>query len=305
MDYKDYYKILGVNKSATEKDIKAAFRKLAQKYHPDKNLGDNKAEDKFKELNEAYDVLGDPQKRAKYDRLGSSYAQWERAGRPGGGFDFSQWASPGGTRVDYGNLNDILNGSGFSDFFTSLFGGAAGSAGTRSRPSATARGEDLEQPIEISLEEAYRGTTRVLEKDGRKLTARIPAGAKTGTKVRLKGEGGAGQLPGDLYLMITVTAHPHWRRDGDDLHAEMPVDLYTALLGGEARVSTLSGEVVLSIPPETQGGQLFRLSGKGMPRLRQPETFGDLYAHVSLRLPTPLTAHEKQVLGELAKERKK
>ena len=154
VEYKDYYKILGVSKTASDKEIKSAFRKLAQKYHPDKNLGDKKAEDKFKELNEAYEVLGDPQKRAKYDQLGSRYAQWEHAGRPGGGFDFGQWA-PGGSRVDAtrGDLNDLFGAGGFSDFFTSLFGGGFAESASRTTGRRT-RGEDTEHPIEISLEEA-------------------------------------------------------------------------------------------------------------------------------------------------------
>ncbi len=303
MDYKDYYKTLGVPKNASDKDIKSAFRQLAQKYHPDKNPGDKQAEDKFKDLNEAHEVLSDPQKRAKYDQLGSSYAQWERMGKPGGGFDFGQWASsgsgPGGT---YTNLDDILGQGGFSDFFTSLFGEArAGTGGGRfGARRYTSRGEDIEQPVGITLEEAFAGAKRTLQKDGRRLEVSFPAGARTGTKVRIAGEGGGGQPVGDLLLVVTVQPHPVFKREGDDLHVEAPVDIYTALLGGEARIPTLTSSVLLNIPAETQGGKTFRLAGKGMPKLRQPAERGDLYAHVVLRLPTQLTERERQLIEELA-----
>jgi curved DNA-binding protein len=301
MDYKDYYKILGVSKSATEKEIKSAYRKLAQKYHPDRNPGNQKAEDKFKEINEAHEVLGDPQKRAKYDQLGSSYAQWERAGRPGGGFDFGQWTSgrSGGTRVEYRDLNDLFGGGGFSDFFTSLFGGGFGEPATRTT-TRRVRGEDMEQPVEVSLEEAYHGTERTLTKGERRLTVKIPPGARTGTKVRVAGEGSLGQISGDLFLVVNVRPHARFRREGDDLHVDMPIELYTALLGGEVRVPTLIGDVVLTIPPETQSGRTFRLAGKGMPKLRQPNEHGDLYAHAVIRIPTQLTDAERKLITQLA-----
>jgi len=301
MDYKDYYKILGVSKSATEKEIKSAYRKLAQKYHPDRNPGNQKAEDKFKEINEAHEVLGDPQKRAKYDQLGSSYAQWERAGRPGGGFDFGQWTSgrSGGTRVEYRDLNDLFGGGGFSDFFTSLFGGGFGEPATRTS-TRRVRGEDMEQPVEVSLEEAYHGTERTLIKGERRLTVKIPPGARTGTKVRVAGEGSLGQISGDLFLVVNVRPHARFRREGDDLHVDMPIELYTALLGGEVRVPTLIGDVVLTIPPETQSGRTFRLAGKGMPKLRQPNEHGDLYAHAVIRIPTQLTDAERKLITQLA-----
>ena len=303
MDYRDYYKILGVSKSADEKEIKSAFRKLAQKYHPDKNPGDKAAEDKFKEINEAYEVLGDTQKRARYDQLGSSYSQWERSGKPGGGFDWGQWSQyaggQGGTRVEYQDLNDILGRGGFSDFFNMMFGGARGFGG-----QGLARGEDVDQPIEITLTEAYAGATRTLTKGGRRLTGRIPRGARTGTKVRIKGEGGQGQPPGDLFLVVSVQPDERFTRDGDDLRVDVPVDLYTAVLGGDARVATLSGDVVLTIPPETQAGKTFRLAGRGMPKLRDPETHGDLLARIVVRVPTHLSEQERQLFRELAQLRK-
>lgn len=306
MDYKDYYKSLGVNKTASEKDIKSAFRKLAQKYHPDRNPGDKKSEDKFKEINEAYEVLSDPQKRAKYDQLGASYAQWERMGRPGGGFDFGQWAAgqSGGAR-DY---SDLFGDGTLSDLLSSLFGGmGAGSAGPRggARTRWGGRGEDIEQPVEITLEEAYTGAERTLQREGRTRTVAIPAGARTGTKVRFPGDGGSGQPNGDLYLVVSVLPHAKFQREEDDLRVDVPVDLYAALLGGEARVPTLGGEVVLTIPPETQSGKVFRLVGKGMPKLRQSQERGNLFARVIVHIPTHLTARERELIAELAALRKK
>lgn len=309
MDYKDYYKVLGVSKTADEKEIKSAFRKLAQKYHPDKNPGDKAAEDRFKEINEAYEVLGDAQKRQRYDQLGSSYNQWERSGRPGGGFDWGQWSQyaggQGGQRVEYQDLNEMFGGGGgFSDFFNMLFGGARGFGGAGFGGQSLGRGEDLEQPIEITLAEAYAGATRTLTKGGRRLTGKIPRGARTGTKVRIKGEGGPGQTPGDLYLVVSVQPDERFTRDGDDLRVDVPVDLYTALLGGEARVPTLSGDVVLTVPPETQNGKTFRLSGRGMPKLRAPDTHGDLLARISVRMPTHLSDKERELFRELAQLRR-
>jgi curved DNA-binding protein len=305
MDYRDYYQVLGVGKSATDKEIKSAFRRLAQQHHPDKNPGDKRSEDRFKEINEAYEVLGDPQKRAKYDRLGASYAQWERAGQPGAGFDFSQWAGGASGGRGAPDLNEVFGEGGFSEFFNSLFGGMGSGRRSNARTSTwNLRGEDMEQPIEIGLEEAYRGAKRTLQKGDRRLEVNIPPGAKTGTKVRLAGAGGAGQTPGDLFVVVNVRPHPQFRREGDDLHVDVPVDLYTAVLGGETRVPTMAGEVRLTVPPEAQSGKTFRLSGRGMPKLRQANEHGDLYAHLQVRLPEKLTAREKQLFGELSAMRK-
>jgi curved DNA-binding protein len=309
MEYKDYYKTLGVTKSATEKEIKSAYRRLAQQYHPDKNPGNKRAEEKFKDINEAYEVLGDAKKRAKYDQLGASYHQWERAGRPGGGFDWGQWAAGGGNpNVTYRDLNDLFGGAGgFSDFFETLFGGAGGFGGarTQTRPRMQLRGEDIEQPVEITLEEAFHGAERSLRKGERLVTVSIPRGARSGTRVRIRGEGGPGNPPGDLFLTVSVQAHKTYERDGDDLRADLPIEVYTAVLGGEARVPTLTGEVVLTIPPETQSGRTFRLAGRGMPKLKEANAFGDLYARVVLRLPAQLTDREKELFRELAALRKR
>jgi curved DNA-binding protein len=310
MDYKDYYKILGVKKNADEKEIKRAYRRLAREFHPDVNPGDAKAEERFKEINEAHEVLSDPEKRAKYDRFGASWQQYQRAGGDPSGFDWSQWVSggfPGGTRVEFsGDLSDLFGGSagGFSDFFSALFGDMgirSSDFGQRGRSSM--RGQDLEQPVQITLEEAFHGTRRLLEKDGRRLEVKIPRGVKNGARIRIAGEGTSGSrgMPaGDLYLKVTLAPHAVFTRKGDDLHREIDLDLYTAILGGEARVGTLDGDVTLKVPPETQSGRTFRLSGKGMPKLRQPDQRGDLYVQVRVRLPQKLSERERQLFRELA-----
>lgn len=318
MEYKDYYKTLGVDKKATDKEIKSAFRKLARQYHPDINPDDPQAEARFKEINEAYEVLGDREKRTKYDQLGADWQRWQRTGGQPGDFNWDQWtATPGGGRahVRYGtpdNLADLFGSdSPFSDFFNSIFGGLGGGMGQSGGFSGLdgfdfrfepQRGQDLEQEVEISLVEAYRGTTRLLSKDGRRLQVKIPPGAKTGTRVRVRGEGGggaAGGQAGDLYLRVKVARDPRFERKGDDLHVTVPVDLYSAVLGGEARVPTLTGDVKLKIPAGSQNGRVFRLRGKGMPELRRPSRHGDLYARIEVRLPTDLTAEQRELFEQL------
>ena len=318
MDYKDYYKVLGVDKNSTEKEMKSAFRRLAREHHPDVNPGDPQAEARFKEINEAYEVLSDPEKRAKYDRLGADWRHWQQAGGRSGDFNWSQWTTnPGGGRanVRYSTPEDLedLFGSGsiFSDFFTSVFGGLGG--GTRRsggfggfegfeyqpRPQ---RGQDLEHEVEISLAEAYHGTTRLLSKDGRRLEVKIPPGAKAGTRVRMRGEGESGTASGqtgDLYLKVKVAADPRFERKGDRLYVAVPTDLYTAVLGGEAYVPTLTGDVKLKVPADSQNGRVFRLRGKGMPKLRKPSEYGDLYARLDVRLPTNLTPKQRELFEQL------
>ncbi len=298
MDYKDYYQILGVPRTATQDEIKKAYRKLARQYHPDNNPGDKKSEAKFKELNEANEVLSDSGKRKKYDRLGSQWQQYERTGGQPGGFDWSQWTS-GGETVDMGDL--FGGGGGFSDFFTRIFGGVGeGQPGAgptrRSAYRAPARGRDLDQPVEIGLRDAFTGTSLTLQKDGQKLEVKIPAGVKTGSRIRMSGQGGpsrSGAAAGDLYLVVNVADDPTFERDGDNLKTEITTDLYTAVLGGEVTVPTLTGDVKLKIPPETQPGRVFRLRGQGMPNLREPQNHGDLLVKVQVTLPTNLTGIEK------------
>jgi curved DNA-binding protein len=313
MEYKDYYKILGVDKKASEKEIKKAYRKLARKHHPDVNPGDDSAEDRFKEINEAHEVLSDPDKRKKYDQLGASWRQYQHTGGQPGGFDWGQWyTQPGGGRVhvEYADLSDLFGGGGgFSDFFSAVFGGAGRGGSTtgrtRGQPYATP-GQDYEQEVEITLEEAFSGTTRVMEKDGRRLEVKIAAGVQTGSRVRMRGEGGGshgGGDKGDLYLRVKVLPHGTIERRGDDLYCDVPVDLYTAVLGGEVRVPTLKGGAMLRIPPETQGGKTFRLKGQGMPHLKDAQKHGDLYAKVSVQVPEKLSDKERQLFRELANMR--
>lgn len=315
MEYKDYYKILGVDKNATEKEIKSAFRKLARQCHPDMNPDDPSAESRFKDINEAYEVLSDTEKRGKYDRLGADWQRWQHTGGAASDFDWGRWqAAPGGQRVhvQYGtaeDFGDLFGGSSsFSDFFNSIFGGLGRTPGQASdfggfqhqpRPQ---RGQDLEHPVEISLAEAYHGTTRLLTKNGRRLEIKLPPGAKTGTKVRVRGEGGPStnaSQAGDLYLKIKVTPDPRFRRRGDNLHTTVPLDLYAAVLGGEVLVPTLTGEVNLKIPPGSQNGQTFRLRGKGMPHLKKPTEHGDLYARIDVGLPADLTPKQRALFEEL------
>lgn len=304
MDYRDYYQVLGVDRDSSEKEIKRAYRKLAQLYHPDKNP-DPGAEERFKEINEAYEVLGDATKRGKYDQLGSSYRQWERMGGRPGDFDWSQWAggTPGGVRVEFGDLGDIGDmfggGGSFSDFFNTIFGGGGRPGRTRTR--GPARGRDLQQDVTISLQEAYTGTSRVIQRNGQRLEVQVPPGARTGTRVRLSGQGEAGVgRSGDLYLSVNVAPDPRFRREGPNLHTDIDVDLYTAVLGGETQIETPGGSVVLTIPRGSQPGKTFRLSGRGMPRLRNPQEYGDLYVHLQVRIPTELSDEEEQLFRQLS-----
>ncbi|MBN1659845.1 MAG: J domain-containing protein [Anaerolineae bacterium] len=312
MDYKDYYETLGVSRDASEKEIKSAFRKLARKYHPDVNPGDAQAEEQFKEINEAYEVLSDPEKREKYNRLGSDWRRWQQAGQPGD-FDWGRYTAgaPGGVHVRYGtpeDLEDMFGGGGaFSDFFSQIFGGAGmgGRPGGFRYEARPQRGRDYEQPVDISLQEAFTGTTRILQRECGRLEVQIPAGARTGTRVRMAGEGApgaAGGPCGDLFLRVHVVDDPRFERRGDDLYTTVTTDLYTMVLGGEIRVPTLTGQVALTIPPGTQNGRTFRLAGQGMPELRQPSQRGDLFATVQVRLPTDLTPHQRELFEQLRQE---
>lgn len=317
MDYKDYYKILGVGKSASEAEIKSAYRKLAKLHHPDKNPGDKKAEEKFKEINEAYEVLGDPSKRAKYDELGTSYAHYQQfGGQPDWESFWRSQGGRGGARVEYeGDLSDLFGGSGgdFSDFFNVIFGTMGrGTAQTRTRRTRVTEmsGQNQEQAVEITLEEALHGATRKLQKGSRTLEVKIPAGARNGTKVRIAGEGspGVGGRPGDVYLVVKLAPHPKFklREEGPDLQTDLPLDLYTAVLGGEARVPTLDGnDVMLTIPPESSSGQMMRLRGKGLLRKPKDTERGDLFVRLLVQTPKNLSDEEKELFKKLAKLRGK
>jgi len=291
MDYKDYYQILGVSRNASPDDIRKAYRKLAMQYHPDRNPGDKKAEERFKEINEAYQVLSDAQKRAHYDRLGSEYSNWQRRGAPGD-FDWSQWSGgvPRGTRVEYTNMDDLFGG-GFSEFFRSIFG-MEGAGPTRSRP------QGYQQPVQISLQEAYNGTTRQIQQDGRRIQVRIPAGVRSGSKVRVAGAGPQGL---DLYLVVDIAQDERFERDGNDLHTTAAVNVFTAVLGGEAEVETPAGKVKLSIPAGTQPEQVFRLAGRGMPTLKNPKVKGDLYVRLKVQIPRYLSSKQRELLEEASR----
>jgi DnaJ-class molecular chaperone len=326
MDFKDYYGTLGVAKGATEKEIKQAFRKLARKFHPDVNPGDKSAESKFKEINEAYEVLGDPDKRRKYDELGANWRMYEQAGAgaqgaPGGGWNasFGQGFPGGGggfRTMTEDEMREMFGESDpFSDFFHTFFGGAPGGGFEEGRRGRAARGRgarqgrDVEQEIELPLEDAFHGTTRRLsiKHDGhaRTVDVRIPAGVGDGSRVRISGEGESGSggaNAGDLYLRIRLAPHARFERKGKDLYTRVSVPLTTAVLGGEAAVETLGGKSLrLKIPPATQSAQVFRLKGHGMPTVNHPEQTGDLYATVDVQLPRELTAEQRAHFEALQK----
>jgi curved DNA-binding protein len=327
MDFKDYYSALGVAKTATDKEIKQAYRKLARKYHPDVNPGDKTAEARFKEINEAYEVLGDAAKRRKYDELGANWRAYEQAGAGGAGFDPSQFggwsfnfggergggAQSGGFRtMTEDEMREMFGDAHpFSDFFETFFGGAAAGESARRGRSSRSRGpragRDVEQEIELGLEDAYHGTMRRLsiKQDGhaRTVDVRIPAGVIDGSRVRVSGEGETGTggaQSGDLYLRIRLSPHPRFERKGHDLHTHVTVPLTTAVLGGEVEIPTFSGKSLrLRVPATTQNGQVFRLRGHGMPLAGKPNEHGDLYATVDVQLPRTLSPEQRKHFEEL------
>jgi curved DNA-binding protein len=299
MEYRDYYKILGTPRGSSAGEIKSAYRKLAMQYHPDRNPGDKQAEDRFKEINEAYQVLSDPQKRSRYDQLGADYSRWQQNGAPGN-FDWGRWAGGGGG-VQEVNLNDLFGDGAFSDFFRSIFSGAMGEQPQRGRTSRAI--PSAQQPVIISLKEAFEGATRTLQNANRRVDVSIPPGVRTGTRIRARAAGPTRSdgSATDLYLVIEVAEDPLFERDGDDLHTHVSVDVFKAMLGGEVEVNTLSGKVVLTIPAGTQPEQIFRVAGRGMPVLKQAQTCGDLYVHLKVQIPRQFTAKQKSLLAEAAK----
>lgn len=289
MNNKDYYKTLGVPRKASQKDIKHAYRKLARQYHPDVNPGNQAAQEKFKKINEAYEVLSDADKRKKYDMFGSN---WQRTptGAGAGGFNWGSSPQGGSTNND------------FSDIFESIFGnfGNRQRAGTASQ--ASPRGKNIESEVDVTLREAFTGSKRIVTVDGERLEVAIPAGVKTGSKIRMSGKGGRGMsggARGDLYLIVNVLDDPIFERNGDDLIVDTPIDLYTAILGGEARVPTLDGkELIVTIRPGTSGGKKIRLRGKGMPALKGSRA-GDLFAQIVIEVPTDLTSKQRELFEQL------
>jgi curved DNA-binding protein len=307
VEYKDYYKILGVDRSASKDEIKKQYRKLVRKYHPDVNPNDKQAEEKFKDVSEAYEVLSDEEKRKKYDTLGANWNKYQHAGAPeGGGFDWSQFGG-GGAYTYEGNMDDFGN---FSDFFSQFFGGASG-AGTgqraRNRASNMAfRGSDLQAEMSLTLQEAYEGTRKTVTVNNQNLRITIYPGVEDGQVIKLRGNGAPGTNSaenGDLYITMRIEPDPVYVRKGKDLYMDAPVNIYKAILGGEEILDTLSGKVKIKIAPETSNGTMLRLKGKGFPVYKHIGQYGDLYVKINLQLPKDLTEQEKKVFYQLAKLR--
>lgn len=301
MAYIDYYKILGVDKSATQDDIKKAYRKQARKLHPDLNPNDKEAERQFKELNEANEVLSNPENRAKYDKYGENWKhgeEYEKAqqqqrqqyqgGNYGGGF----------SGADFGEGED------FSDFFQSMFGGAGGGFGRSSRGSASGKfkGQDVQAELNLNLKDAATTHQQTFDINGKKVRITIPAGVYDGQQIKLKGHGNPGVNggpSGDLYITFNINPDPNFERVGDDLKTKVTIDLYTAVLGGEVTVNTLDGSVNLKVKPGTQNGTMVRLKGKGFPVYKKDGHFGDLFATYDVKLPTDLTEKQKELFEQL------
>lgn len=318
MEYKDYYKVLGVNKNATQDEIKKAYRKLALKYHPDKNKGNKEAEDKFKEANEANEVLSDPEKRKKYDELGENWKYYQQSGGAQGtgqDFDWSRYANQGGGQTHYsyhGDMNDAFGGgSGFSDFFETLFGQQFGGTQTRGRRStrrtAKTRGDDLSAEMSITLEDSYKGAEKIFDLNGQSIKLKIKPGISSGQTLKLAGKGEpgiSGGPAGDLLLQIHVLSDPVFERKGDDLYTNVNVNLYAALLGGKAPLKTFKGTINITIPKESQNGKVLRLQGLGMPRYGSSGHFGDLYAKLNIEIPVNLSEKELDLIKQLSELRK-
>ncbi len=298
MDYKDYYKVLGVDRKASEDEIRKAYRKLAKQHHPDYNPNNKQAEERFKDINEAYEVLSDAKKRAYYDRVGSDYSSWQkRGGGDPGNFNWDQYGGfpGGGTRVNMDDLNEMFGGAGgFSDFFQTIFGMGGARPSGRSQPQT----QGYQQELQISLNEAYKGTTRLLKTDGKQKQVRIPAGVRTGSKVRVPGAGPNGL---DLYLIVEVSEDSRFERRSNDLHTTATVNVFTAILGGEAEVETLDGKIKLNIPAGTQPEQVFRLAGRGMPHVKNAKEKGDLFVKLKVQIPKYLSPKQLELLEEASK----
>ncbi|CAN5588455.1 J domain-containing protein [soil metagenome] len=313
MEYKDYYKILGVEKSATQDEIKKAYRKLAIKYHPDKNPGNKQMEDKFKELNEANEVLGDSEKRKKYNELGENWKYYQQSGGQSQDFDWSQYANRGGgsgghkTYTNYegfGNGGFGGQGGDFSDFFETLFGGSArsqqGFGGSRAKRSS--KGQNAEAELPVTLEEAYKGVSKTFNYNGQSLKLNVKPGVRDGHQLNLSGKGYAGVnggANGDLIIIIKVQKDSRFERKGNDLYVELPVDIYTAILGDKVELKTFKGTIKVDIKPETQNGTTLRLKNLGMPLYGMNDKYGDLYVKVILQLPSNISEKERAAFLDL------
>ncbi|AWK05089.1 molecular chaperone DnaJ [Flavobacterium crocinum] len=305
MDYIDYYKVLDVTKSATEADIKKAYRKLARKYHPDLNPNDKEAEKKFKEINEANEVLSNPENRKKYDKYGKDWKhadEFEKAG-----YDPNQQQNRQQSRSQYsgGDFSGFeggdFSGSDFSDFFNSMYGG-----GRSSRSQSKYRGQDFNAELELDLKAAYTTHKQNLTVNGKNIRITIPAGVENGQVIKIPNHGGPGVnggQNGDLYITFIIANNSDFKREGNNLYADAPLDLYTAILGGETHINTFDGKVKIKVPAETQPGTKVKLKGKGFPVYKKENEFGDLYITYSIKLPTKLSDKEKELFEELAKLR--
>jgi len=309
MNYKDYYGILGVSKNATEDEIRKAYRKLALRYHPDKTKGDKAGNEKFLEINEANQVLSDPEKRKKYDQFGTDWKHYEESGSQQGGFDWSKYAAGNeGRRRQKMSAEDFesMFGSGEDvDLFDLLFGGRGGRR--RSARSAAFKGEDLNAETTISLKEAFHGSTRLIRLDDQTISVKIPPGIANEQVLRVAGkgmDGTNGGVNGDLYLTVKIAPHPEFRREGNDLYRDLHVELYTAMLGGKVLVKTPKGSVKVDVPKETPNHKVLRLRGLGMPVFGRKEAFGNLFVTIEVQLPDRLTPEETALFEKLAALRK-
>lgn len=308
MTYKDYYKVLGVRETATPEEIRKAYRALALKYHPDRAGGDKTAEEQFKEINEANEVLSDPEKRKKYDRFGKDWKQFQESGSPSEKFDWSKYAGGGGsgTRgMSAEEFGDLFSGEGAGSLFDLLFGGQAGQR--RKGRTGPIRGEDFSAETTLSLEEAYRGSARVVTLDDQKIRVTLRPGIAEGQVQRIPGKGGPGLNggpDGDLYLTIHIAPHPIFQRKGNDLTCDLNIDLYTALLGGKVEITTLKGAVKVNIQKETPNGKVLRLRGLGMPVYGRKNEFGNLLARIEVQMPRHLSERENELFRQLAVLRK-
>jgi curved DNA-binding protein len=308
MIYKDYYKELGVGQSATPGEIKSAYRALAFKYHPDHTKGDKAAEERFKAINEANEVLSDPMKRKKYDRFGADWKHYENTGAQPGGFDWSKYASGRGgqtRRTDTHEPDATFTDGDVDDLFEMLFGQRSGQR--RGRGSVAIKGEDLAAETTLSLEEAYHGTVRLIQLNGQTIKVTIKPGIAAQHVLRMAGKGGSGSgggPNGDLYLTVTTAPHPVYQRRENDLYRDLPVELYTAVLGGRTQIETFKGKTTVSIPKGTQNGRELRLRGLGMPVYGRKNEYGNLLVNVDILVPEHLSEEEVGLFRKLATLRK-
>ena len=305
MEYKDYYKTLGVPKTATQDEIKKSYRKLAVKYHPDKNQGDKASEERFKEVGEAYEVLKDPETRKKYDKLGANWKQYDHAGAEGG-FDYNQWAQQQGGRQRSSRqyTGGEAGGADFSDFFNSFFsGGFSGGAHYADMRDVPRKGQDYQADLTISLTDAYDGSEAMLSIGEEQIKVNIPAGVRDKQVLRVKGKGGkgtGGQQSGHLYMKVTIRKDPLFKRKGNDLHCDVKVPLYKAVLGGKQPIISMKGTFNITIPKESQTGKVLRLKKLGMPVFGKKDEYGDLYVRLVIEIPQNLSEEERDLFNKLA-----